>query len=145
MHGICFENPLNSWFDFKIPKTTHSPYLIKSYLKKKTYQEIPPHHKVYWLGGNVKVMTNKIVKKGKKTEETILRIYHVNETVDISCTNSVANWFQKNLLNFNPKIAKNNTFQKIRELYIADTSEEIEVFIHSEQGQILKENGWVIL
>lgn len=145
MHGICFENSLQSWFDFKIPKTTHPPYLIKNFIRKESYKEIPAHHKVYWLGGNVKIIKKKTVRKGKNIEETSLRIYHVNETIDILCSPLIANWFYNNLPILHPKIAENNTFQKIRNSYLSDTSEEIEVFINSAQGQLLKENGWVIV
>lgn len=145
MHGICFENSLQSWFDFKIPKTTHPPYLIKSFVQKKSFREIPPHHKVYWLGGNTKVITKQSIRKGKTINESILRIYHVNETVDITCSLSIANWFQHNLPTLHPKIASKNTFQKIKESYLYATSEEIEVFINSPQGQTLKENGWIIV
>ncbi|HUH75547.1 MAG TPA: radical SAM protein [Chitinophagales bacterium] len=145
MHGICFENTLQSWFDFKIPKTTHPPYMIKSFVQKKSFKETPPHHKVFWLGGNVKVLTQKTVRKGKKIEETFLRIFHVNETIDIKCTSSIANWFQQYLPTLNPKVATNNTYKKINESYLSSTSEEIGVFIHSAQGQLLKENGWIIV
>jgi hypothetical protein len=145
MHGICFENSLQSWFEFKIPKTTHPPYLIKSFVQKKSIREIPQHHKVYWLGGNTKVITKQSIRKGKTINETSLRVYHVNETVDIACSLSIANWFQHQLPTLHPKVAENNSFKKIRESYFSETTEEIEVFINTPQGQTLKENGFIIV
>jgi hypothetical protein len=36
MHGICFENPLQEWFDFKIPKTKiHPDYIHDCLLKRR--------------------------------------------------------------------------------------------------------------
>lgn len=145
MHGICFEYPLHSWFEFKVPKTTHPPHLIKSLVQKKVFKEIPSHQKVFWLGAHVQKKQNTYHKKGKKIEETFLRIFHLTETVDIPCSPRVADWLDKNLKSLTPTLAQNNSFKKISEDYHQTTGEALEILIHSSAGQMLKVNGWIIV
>lgn len=145
MHGICFEHQLQSWFNFKTPKTTHPPHLIAGYIKKKSFKEIPPHHKVFWLGAPPKVISRKYQRKGKSSEETVLRLFQLNENVEIPCQVSTAKWFERHLSDLHPSKAKDNTFKQISESFQAQTGEAIEVFLNSPSGELLKENGWVIV
>ncbi len=145
MHGICFENPLYSWFDFKVPRTTHPPYLIESYIKKKSFKETPAHHKVYWLGASIQSISNKYQRKGKTFEETYLRIFHLSETIDIPCQKSVAEWLEQHLPDLHPSSAQNNSYKQISESYQSATGEAIELLLNTPAGQLLKENGWVVV
>ncbi len=47
MHGICFENPLQEWFDFKIPKTTIHPDYIHDCLLEEDNFSTKPNAKIH--------------------------------------------------------------------------------------------------
>ncbi|MBL0079619.1 MAG: hypothetical protein IPP53_11080 [Bacteroidetes bacterium] len=49
MHGICFENALQYWFDFKIPKTSIPPNYINAILEKDELVFAKPSTKFIWL------------------------------------------------------------------------------------------------
>jgi len=55
MHGICFDHPLQNWFDFEIPETTISPNFIEACLEKPEFNSIKETAKVIWLGEKIKV------------------------------------------------------------------------------------------
>ncbi|MBV2224698.1 MAG: radical SAM protein, partial [Cloacibacterium sp.] len=48
MHGICFENPLQEWFEFKIPKTTIHPNYIHDCLLEEDHFSTKPNAKIIW-------------------------------------------------------------------------------------------------
>ena len=50
MHGIGFELPLQSWFDFKIPKTQIQPNFIAHILESNASNQFKSNTKVVWLG-----------------------------------------------------------------------------------------------
>jgi radical SAM superfamily enzyme YgiQ (UPF0313 family) len=51
MHGMCFDFPLNEWFDFRIPKTNISPDYIASCLEYEDNSLSRNTARVVWVGG----------------------------------------------------------------------------------------------
>jgi hypothetical protein len=64
MHGICFDKPLQEWFDIKIPQTTIAPNFIKNALTEETVLTTKPSAKIVWLGCTPVVRTITKSKKG---------------------------------------------------------------------------------
>ena len=50
MHGICFDFPLQDWFDFKVPRTTIAPDFIRKAIDDQDYEPASPNQKIVWLG-----------------------------------------------------------------------------------------------
>ena len=48
MHSICFEYPLNYWFDFKTPATTIGPKRIINAINKKDKTDL--NKRLIWIG-----------------------------------------------------------------------------------------------
>lgn len=86
MHGMCFDFPLQEWFDFKIPRTTIAPNYIKKSLSNYKEFEIKPTTKVVWIGG-LPIAT----MKGSKTT---LTFYSERSTEIIELENTAAKWLQ---------------------------------------------------
>ena len=51
MHGMCFDYPLDEWFDFPVPRTNISPDYIAACLEYEEDQLARPNARVIWLGG----------------------------------------------------------------------------------------------
>ena len=49
MHGMCFDFPLQEWFDFKIPKTTIRKDFIAHALTQNIHTLTKPSSKIIWL------------------------------------------------------------------------------------------------
>ena len=64
MHGICFEFPLQDWFDFKIKPTTVAPNFIEGFLdESKKALVLKETTKILWTGSLPRLKT---IKKSKK-------------------------------------------------------------------------------
>ncbi|MFT5970907.1 MAG: hypothetical protein ACI8ZO_001424, partial [Flavobacteriales bacterium] len=50
MHGMCFDLPLQDWFETKIPKTKMPADFISNTLSNEALPKIKSSAKVYWLG-----------------------------------------------------------------------------------------------
>lgn len=50
MHGMCFDFPLQKWFDFKVPNTTVAPDMIELALDDRTDRYPRNNHQLIWLG-----------------------------------------------------------------------------------------------
>ncbi len=55
MNKAGFELPLQHWFDFKVPKTSHPPKMIRQFLKKKE-DKIRSNARVYFLTSYIEVL-----------------------------------------------------------------------------------------
>ena len=55
MHGLCFEFPLQDWFDFDIPDTTISPQFIEFALELNTDKNPRKHSRIVWINPQPKV------------------------------------------------------------------------------------------
>lgn len=68
MHGICFDFPLQRWFDFRVKPTTLAPDYIERVLEENSAKILKPSTKVLWTG---KTAVCKIKQKAKKQKVMI--------------------------------------------------------------------------
>jgi len=81
MHGICFEFPLQEWFDFKIKATTVSPYFIQQCLDEAAKDNIiRPSTKILWTGHLPQI---KIKKKSKKLSVALVTFQQKKEALQL--------------------------------------------------------------
>ena len=127
MHGVCFEMPLQKWFEFKIPKTSIAPDYILNALQAPEYATSSAH-KVIWLGVDPKHAIVQKSKKGSKWEELQISFQTNTSTIHISLEPAKGSW----LLNLLPQISvlKGNgmTLAAIKENYINAGFESFELF-----------------
>lgn len=84
MHGMCFDFPLQKWFDFKVPKTTIPPNYILKQLEQYKEFEPKPSSKIIWLGGNIQLQEN------KKTKSIVIFGHRSEDEIELSP--SLADW-----------------------------------------------------
>lgn len=67
MQGIGIDEPLSTWFDFKIKNTTHAPDMVERYLNtsEKNISELFPY-RVLWTGKSPLVKGNKLIFEGNE-------------------------------------------------------------------------------
>ena len=137
MHGICFEYPLQDWFDFKIPKTTVSKNLIVDALDEVEDFMLKPSVKIVWLGTTPRVKT-KNAKKINLTFNTKTDVFDIDMTVENG------NWLNAILPNLSPESGNLKTLQDLKSDYEKDF-ENFELFWYSKPIQVLRENGLLSL
>jgi radical SAM superfamily enzyme YgiQ (UPF0313 family) len=97
MHGLCFDAPLQEWFDFKIPGTTVSPGFIEYALQDTDSKSVRPNAKVLWLGVAPLFKLVVKIKKGKTKELATLKFYAKQETLLLHFTPTQGKWLHDKL------------------------------------------------
>ncbi len=76
MHGTHLDDPLQKWFDFKVPKTSVDPGFIANALNEPDIAAAKPTAKIVWLGKNTTTEYFTQSKKGNTREMASLIVYH---------------------------------------------------------------------
>ena len=65
---LCFDYPLQDWFEFKIPKTTISPNYIYNCLNQEKKEILKGNHKIFSISSSPEISYFEKIKKGTKYE-----------------------------------------------------------------------------
>ncbi len=144
MHGICFDFPLQEWFDFKIPKTNVKPDFIKKALEADVSFTEKGTSKVIWLGNPPTSNSFTKSKKGNSWEMMQLVFQDRRSSFEISLDKNNGEW----LLNTLDKIKIHQKDILLYHQLKADyetTNENFELFWYSKPMKTLKENGLLVL
>jgi hypothetical protein len=94
MHGICFDFPLQEWFEFKVPRTRIAPDYIETALDNQQEKEIKASTKVVWLGGDVALRVQQRSKKGRSFSTSQLVVTNKREEVNITIDEADGRWLE---------------------------------------------------
>lgn len=128
MHGICLDDPLQKWFEFKVPKTRVTPDFIEKALAEDQYMAPKPTAKVIWLGKQPAVETFIKSKKGQQWEMTSLTFQTRKEKHNISVNQEQGKWLADILDKLSITNVKTYTLQEVKESYDAAGLEDFELF-----------------
>ncbi len=145
MHGLCFDFPLQEWFDFKVPKTKIPPDYIDRVLENEPFPIYKPNQKMIWLGSIPQVTYFVKTKKGRTYEKAYMKFHTKSETIDIETDKVIADWF----VNFIKDVKENKgsvtTYQVMKNSFEVITAEDFEPFLFSKPAQELKDYALLIL
>ncbi len=145
MHGICFDFPLNDWFDFKVPKTTISPNKIEIALQETASNSINSGKRIVWLGNHPQISYFTKIKKGITIEMAKLDFSHKKAEFSIQTEKETGNW----LLNILPQLSvyaeNQTTINQLETSYIESGLENFQLFLYSKAMDVLRENGLLVL
>lgn len=145
MHGICFDYPLQDWFEFKTPRTKIPKDFILNILHEEEELLIKPSAKIVWLGGKPIVNYFTKNKKGNHWEIATLTFHDKKESFSIQTGKEQGKWIVEILQKlsvFNEKIC---SFQEIKTDYELIGLEDFELFWYSKPINIVRESGLLIL
>jgi hypothetical protein len=143
-HGICFEYPLQDWFEFKIPKTQIPANFIKNATQQKNTFYTKPTAKIVWIGGGP--ISEKITKSKKGSSWELLQLTFQNnsETLVLNFSTEEGFW----LLSLLEKCVFLNenrvTFQEIRKDF-EQKLDNFELFWYSKNRNSLTNFGLLVL
>lgn len=143
MHGICFENPLQEWFEFKIPKTTIHPNYIHDCLLEEDHFSTKPNAKIIWTSVKPLVEFYTKTKKGYSWEMATLTFHEKTNVSSINLEKEKAVWLLETIDEISIHADKNITFNQLKAKYELDF-DDFELFWYSKPMQILKENGVIL-
>ena len=131
MHGICFDFPLQEWFDFKVPKTKVSSDFIQSELRRFEDKKLKGNTRFLWLGNKLQLEPS-----AKKNKVEIV-IYTKKENISFQCSEALG----KQLLSFVNKILVGN--EKV--FTYSELEKEYAIVFEAAEFMILKDNGVLFL
>jgi radical SAM superfamily enzyme YgiQ (UPF0313 family) len=145
MHGICFENPLQEWFEFKIPKTKINADYIHDCLLEEENFVIKPNAKIIFTGSKPLVEYFIKSKKGNSWEMATLTFHEKTNTFSITLEKEKANWLLRiideiTLNEFNKTLLVNDLKNSFESYF-----DDFELFWYSKPVQLLKENGVLLV
>ncbi|MCL9805759.1 radical SAM protein [Flavobacterium amniphilum] len=145
MHGICFDYPLQDWFDFKIPNTKINPDFIYDCLQEENHLQIKPNAKIVWIGGNPSAELFTKSKKGNSWEMMKLTFHDKRESFDITVEKDKGEWLKGILDKIAVTKEKRNNFQEIKTDFENNGLDDFELFWFSKPMQTLKESNLLVL
>jgi hypothetical protein len=95
MHGIGFDLPLNSWFDFKVPRTLIPRTYIERALETNNTPELKNTTKVFWIGPKPFITTFTSNKKGKMSEKLNFQFSTCKEDISVSFNKNIGTLIQQ--------------------------------------------------
>ncbi len=144
MHGMCFDFPLQEWFDFKIPRTKIPGNYIQNCLELVEEIDLKPSTKVIYLGKDPETNPFTKVKRGHTYEWINLTFHDKRDTIEIAVEKPIAQLFLELIPQF--KITEDEvlTVENIRVL-ANHSGIDFEEFWHSEVVVRLREDGALLV
>ncbi len=132
MHGIGFEESLQSWFDFKIPRTTIPPHYIASCLEDEPGFDIKASARILWLGTFPEITEKIKTKKGQTFRLVELLFHEKTDTFKITLDAAEGRWLAGILPKLSPLWEKPMTFAALKADF-ENQFENFELFWYSKQ------------
>ena len=145
MHGICFDYPLQDWFEFKIPKTKIPHDFIENAILEPDSFEVKSNAKIVWIGGKPLIEHITKSKKGKSWEITQFTFHDKKESFFVQMNREEGTWFVNVLTDISVENAKIKSFQQIKSEYEEKGLENFELFWNSKPLKTLKSFGLLVL
>lgn len=142
MHGICFDYPLQEWFEFKVPRTRIAPDYIQSVLHEDDNFAVKPTAKIVWLGGMPSVSRFTKSKKGSNFEMLALTFHDKRESFEIRVTQGQGEWLGVFLEKCNRQTI---TYAQAKSGYENMGLGDFELFWFSKPLTMLREHGLLVL
>jgi hypothetical protein len=145
MHNIGIDEPLQKWFEEKVPRTKIAPDFIEKALLENELHTFRPNAKIIFLGNMPTVEYFAQSKKGYSREMAKLGFVNKRNTQEIQILKANADW----LLTLLPQLAIQNekqlTLQQIKDSYETVELEDFELFWDNKPMNGLWQSGLLML
>jgi len=140
MQHIGLDDPLQKWFDFKIPKTDVEPNHIEKILLEDALPLFRPSTKMVWLGKTVGSEYYTKSKKGMQREMATITFINKSTSLVIDIPKQDADWLLPTLEKMS--IADRlMTLQEMKESHEAAGLEDFELFIDNKPMNTMHKVG----
>ena len=141
MHGMCLDDPLQNWFDFKTPKTKIAPDYIVTALKEYEPTVFKPSLKMIWLGGMNEPEYFTQSKNGNQREMATISFVTRKDTHTIQLPAKQGGWLAGMLWQLSGTNNKTIGLQEIKDSYESAGLEDFELFWYNKPISALYKVG----
>lgn len=140
MHGMCFDFPLQEWFDFKVPKTT----IRKDYIQQgiQNYPERSPRKtdRLIWIGGEC------LLAPEAENGYQLLLLSTLREEIQVYLPEAIAEWMAA-LLRDASAISNEQlcSYEEVAEAFATAHQSSFSAFLESDSGRSIREAGLLLV
>lgn len=144
MHGVCLDEPLQDWFEFKIPKTTIAPHYIENCLLNPEQFHMKSNAKLFWYGELPQITNFEKSKKGKSFPMVRWEIHTPTSSNQLNFERDKGTWLYEQLNRLQVNHKKTVTLGQLQKEY-ENHWDNFELFWFSKPVQELRTLGlWVL-
>ena len=132
MQGLCLDDPLQNWFEHKIPKPTVAPDYIHKILKEEELPSSRPDTKVIFLGQLAQTQRITRSKKGSQWEVLQLQFFSRREELTIQLDPDKGAWLAAVLPQLSVDASPLMTYRRLQELYEQNGWDDFELFMDNK-------------
>lgn len=144
MQHTGLEDPLQKWFDFKIPATTVPSKYIENILSEQELPLFRPNAKVVWLGQLLHAESYTKTKKGMHREMSKLQFINNHNEVSIDIPKTEADWFLS-MLPFIADLSNTMSMEHLKADYEEKGLEDFELFWDNKPMNTLYKVGLLVV
>lgn len=145
MHGICFDYPLQDWFEFKVPRTKVPHDYIYNVLQEESSFTNKPTAKIIGLGSNPSVKYFTKSKKGRSYESAELTFHSKKESFTVQVSKEQGEWLTGFLEKASVQSSGSTiTFLQAKQSY-ETVMDDFELFWYSRPITTLREKGLLLV
>ncbi len=145
MHGICFEHPLQYWFEHKVPRTRVAVGFIENAITRDEAFFVKPEAKLVWLGSNPVITSFEKEKKGKRWEMAEFKFFDKKSEFSIQVDKMHSNWLSQLLDDINLEKPVRLSFQKVKIDFENTMGQDFEPFWYGKAMNTLRQSGLLVL
>ena len=142
MHGVCFDFPLQEWFDFAVPETTVSPQFIEFALEMNIDKQPRPHHRILWINPLPKIS---FFQDEEGYDMAALALANKKTTSEIVLDADLGEWLMAVLEKSTFKANQPYTFNLLKTDFEAADLGDFEEIMKGELLEELRELGLLVL
>ncbi len=141
MQHICIEDPLQKWFDFKVPKTSVEANYIENALFQDVDLSFKPNAKIVWLGKTPTCEFYTQSKKGMQREMATLVFASKTSDLQIQILKTHADWLIPMLEKLSISQPKTYTLKEVMDDYETAGLEDFELFWDNKPMNTMSKMG----
>ncbi len=145
MHGICFDFPLQDWFDFKVPRTMVAADFIQKAIDDEDFETASPNAKVCWLGGLVTARYFSKKKKDQTFEMAELTFFNKKQDLIVQLKQDEGKWLVNQIPELSVSSNQSITYGELAKSFEAQTDSDFVLFWNSPAMKNLRDYGLLIL
>ncbi|MFA9391301.1 MAG: radical SAM protein [Prolixibacteraceae bacterium] len=145
MHDVCFDWPLQKWFEFKVPKTTHPADYIQGIRNAYNLVLPSPSARVIWLGKTPSISIFTKTKKGRVFENAELSFAFKQKQVKLLFSKEAGLWLLENLDKLGPELVQAVNFEQLAADFERVVGEDFVLFWNNKTLLKLRPEGLLVI
>jgi radical SAM superfamily enzyme YgiQ (UPF0313 family) len=141
MQHICIDDPLQKWFEFKVPKTSVESNYIENALFQDVDLSFKPNAKIVWLGKTPTCEYYTQSKKGMQREMATLVFASKTSDLQIQILKTHADWLIPMLEKLSISQPKTYTLKEVMDDYETAGLEDFELFWDNKPMNTMSKMG----